>query len=77
MGPLRDGDSMVFGGVTYELAQTVTDRGSSTFDNVVTINQPLTDIVGSSFSCSVANSIGPSIPSDNLQIMGGKFMINN
>ena len=66
---------MMFGGVTYELTQTVTDRRASTFDNVLTINQPLADIVGSSFSCSVTNSIGTSTASDTLEIMDGKFMI--
>ena len=61
----------MFGGVTYELTQTVTDRGASTFDNVLTINQQLADVVGSSFSCSVTNSIGSSTTaSDTLQIMG-------
>ena len=62
-------------GDTYELTQTVTDRGASTFDNVLTINQPLADIVGSSFSCSVTNSIGTSTASDTLEIMDGKLMI--
>ena len=62
-------------GGTYELTQTVTVRGASTFDNVLTINQPLADIVGSSFSCSVTNSIGTSTASDTLEIMAGKFMI--
>ena len=76
MGPLYDGESVEIDGVTHNLTQTVTDRGASTFDNVLTINQPVADIVGSSFSCTGTNSIGSSTPSDTLEIMGGKFVIN-
>ena len=70
VGPLRDGESVVVGGVTYELAQTVTDRTQSTYENVLTINQPLASIVGSTFTCRVQNTVGMSTPSDPLQIMG-------
>ena len=70
VGPLRDGESMDFGGVTYQLAQAVTNRTQSTYQNVLTINQPLADIVGSSFTCSVGNTIGASSTSDSLQIIG-------
>ena len=69
MGPLRDGESMDFGGVTYQLTQTVTDRAQSTYQNVLTINQPLADIVGN-FTCSVENTVEMSLASDSLQIMG-------
>ena len=60
VGPLRDGESMEFGGVTYQLAQTVTNRAQSTYENVLTINQPLANIIGSTFTCSVENTIGVS-----------------
>ena len=70
VGPLREGESMDFGGVTYQLAQTVSNRAESTYQNVLTINQPLASIVGSSFTCSVQNTVGTSTPSDSLQIMG-------
>ena len=60
MGPLRDGESMEFGGVTYQVTQTVTNRAQSTYENVLTINQPLADIAGSTFTCSVENTIGTS-----------------
>ena len=79
MGPLYDGESVEIDGVTYELTQMATNRGASTFDNVLTINQPLADIVDSSFSCSVTNSIGSSTASDTLPIMGkfnyGKILV--
>ena len=70
VGPLRDGESMESGGVTYQLAQAVTNRTQSTYQNVLTINQQTADIVGSSFTCSVENTVGTSPTSDSLQIMG-------
>ena len=76
VGPLRDGESMDVGGVTYELAQTVTNRAQSTYQNVLTINQPMASIVGSSFTCSVENTVGMSPSSDPLQIMG-EIVINH
>ena len=49
----------------------VTDRTESTYENVLTINQPLTDIVGSTFTCSVDNTVSESTPdSQSLTIMG-------
>ena len=51
---------MEFGGVTYQLTQTVTNRTESTYENVLTINQPLADAVGSTFTCQVENVLGPS-----------------
>ena len=60
VGPLRDGESTESGGVTYQMAQTVTNRAQSTYQNVLTINQPLADIIGSTFTCSVENTIGIS-----------------
>ena len=68
MGPLRDGESMEFGGVTYQLTQTVTNRAGSTYENVLTINQSLADILGSNFTCSVENTIGTAESSQPLTI---------
>ena len=70
VGPLRDGESMDFGAVTYQLAQTVTNRSQSSYQNVLAINQPLADIVGSTFTCSVENRIGTSPVSQPFTIMG-------
>ena len=57
---------MEFGGVTYQLTQIVTNRVQSTYQNVLTINQPLADIVDSTFTCSVENTIGSSLDSQPL-----------
>ena len=59
---------MEFGGVTYQLTQTVTDRAQSTYENVLTIKQPLADIVGSTFTCNVENTIGTAESSQPLTI---------
>ena len=66
MGPLYDGESVEIDGVTYQLTQTVTNRTSSTYRNVLTINQLPADIE-SSFTCSVTNELGPSSASNVLE----------
>ena len=76
VGPLRDGESMDFGGVTYQLTQTVTNRAQSAYQNVLIISQLLADIEGSSFTCSVENTVGMSTPSAPLEIMGEIAIIN-
>ena len=70
VGPLREGESTESGGVTYQMAQTVANRAQSTYQNVLTINQPLADIIGSTFFCSVENAVGISPVSQSLTIMG-------
>ena len=75
VGPLRDGESMDFGGITYQLTQTVTNRAQSTYLSVLTINEPLSDIEGSTFTCSVENTIGTSSDSLPITINGKHFSI--
>ena len=75
VGPLRDGESMEFGGVTYQLAQTVTNRAQSTYQNVLTVDQPLADITGSTFTCSVRNKMGIAPYSQPLTI-NGRFVLS-
>ena len=58
MGPLRDGESVLVGGVTYALAQRVTNRRESTYENILTINDALTNLVDDTFTCTVANTLG-------------------
>ena len=65
-GIVRDGDSAT----TYQLSQTVTDRIQSTYDNVLTVNEPLSSLAGSTFTCQVANALGMSAISDSFQIPG-------
>ena len=70
VGPLRDGESRDVGGVTYQLTQTVTSRAGSTYLNVLTINQALSDIEDSTFTCSVENTIGTSSDSQAITVNG-------
>ena len=71
VGPLRDGESVFVVRVNYELAQTVTNRRESTYENMLTINDVLANLVGETFTCTVANALGmdtsPSIT------IGGRY----
>ena len=69
-GIVRDGDSVTVNGVTYQLSQTLTNRVQSTYDNVLTITEPLSSLAGSTFTCQVENVLGMSAISDSLQILG-------
>ena len=69
VGPLRDGESIELSGVIYELTQTVTDRSLSTYASVLTITQDVSDIVGHTYTCNVANVLG-SNTSEELVLTG-------
>ena len=69
-GIVRDGDSATVNGVTYQLSQTLTNRAQSTYDNVLTIAEPLSSLAGSTFTCQVENARGTSVISDSFQILG-------
>ena len=58
------------GVVTYQLAQTLTDRRQSTYENVLNITEPLSSLVGSSFTCQVGNVLGMSATSQAFVIPG-------
>ena len=58
VGPLRDGESVVVDGVTYELAQRVINRRESTYENILTVNDALANLVDDTFTCTVANTLG-------------------
>ena len=49
---------MFVGGVTYDLAQRVINRRESTYENVLTINDDLANLVSNTFTCTVANTLG-------------------
>ena len=69
-GIVRDGDSATVNGVTYQLSQTLTDRIQSTYDNVLTIIEPLSSLASSTFTCQVENALEMSVISDSFQILG-------
>jgi len=62
----RNGQPLAIDGDTYQLSQTVTNRASATYENVLTINLPLARILGSTFLCTVTNVFG----SDTSEIRG-------
>ena len=64
----RNGQPVTIDGNTYQLTQTVTDRAASTYENVLTINQPRASILGSTFNCTVTNTLGSG--SDSIQVAG-------
>ena len=69
-GIVRDGDSATVNGVTYQLSQTLTNRAQSTYNNVLTIIEPLFSLASSNFTCQVENALGMSAISDSFQILG-------
>ena len=58
VGPLMDGESVVVGGITYELGQTVTNRRESTYENILIINDDLANLVDDTFTCTIFNTLG-------------------
>ena len=40
------------------MTQRVTDRAAATYESLLTINQPLASIIGSTFTCTVTNPLG-------------------
>ena len=70
MGVVRDGDSVSDNGVTYQLTQRVTDRGESTYENVLTITEELSSLVDRVFTCQVENVLGLSVTSEPFMIPG-------
>ena len=69
-GIVRDGDSVTVNDVTYQLSQTLTNRAQSTYDNVLTITEPLSSLAGSNFTCQVENTLGASEISQSITILG-------
>ena len=69
----RNGQPVAIDGTIYQLTQTVTDRAASTYENVLTINQPLVAILGNNFTCTIDNMQG-QVTSNSLEVIG-LFMI--
>ena len=54
----KDGDTLTVDGTTYSMTQIVTDRGSSTYENVLTL--PATGDISGTYVCQVENALGDS-----------------
>ena len=57
------------------MTQTVTNRAASTYENVLTVSQPLTSVTGSAFTCTVTNTLG-SNTSNIVQVVAGMFAVD-
>lgn len=55
---LSSGESLTDDGITYQLTQQVTNRPGSTYENTVTFNDELVNIVGNNYTCTVTNVFG-------------------
>ena len=63
---MRDGQPLTIDGTTYKLIQTVTNRTASTYENILTVNDQLSNVTGRNYTCTVTNALG----SASLQIKG-------
>lgn len=55
---LKDGQPLSIGGSTYQLTQAVANRAESTYENVLTINDKLANIIDHNYTCRVNNILG-------------------
>ena len=55
---MKDGQSLSIDGSTYQLTQTVTDRASSTYSNVLTVSETAPTGVAGTYTCTVSNDLG-------------------
>ena len=57
---MKDGDTLDIDGVKYKTYQTVTDRRSSTYQNVLVVDDDIENITGN-YTYKVTNKFGSSI----------------
>ena len=65
---MKDVLSLSIDGSTYQLTQTVTDRASSTYSNVLTVSEAAPTGVAGTYTCTVSNDVGSG--SDNVIAVG-------
>ena len=65
----RNERPLTIDGNTYRLTQTVTNRAAATYENVLTITEQHSSIVGATFACRVRNTLGSRISND-VQVPG-------
>ena len=54
---MKDGQSLSIDGSTYQLTQTVTNRASSTYSNVLTVSETASTGVTGTYICTVSNDL--------------------
>ena len=58
---LRDGLPLTVDGSTFQMTQTVINRGAATYENVLTISDELANVVDHTYTCTVTNVLGSDI----------------
>ena len=54
----KDGVPLSIDGPIYQLTQTVTDRATSTYSNVLTVSEAAPTSVAGTYTCNVSNHFG-------------------
>ena len=67
---MKDGQPLTIDGSTYHLTQTITDRSSSTYSNVLTVSETAPSGVAGTYNCTVTNELG-SVSSDVVAVGKG------
>ena len=62
---MKDGQPLTIDGSMYLLTQTVTNRPSSTYSNVLTVSETAPSGVAGIYNCTVTNELG----SDRQEVM--------
>ena len=57
---MKDGDTLDIDGVKYKTYQTVTNRRSSTYQNILVVVDDDTENIPGTYSCRVTNRVGSS-----------------
>ena len=72
---MKDGQPLTVEDSTYyTLTQTVTDRASSTYSNVLTVSEEVPGGVAGTYNCTVSNELG----SDSREVVAvGKYMLSS
>ena len=65
---VKDGVPLSIDGSTYQLTQTITDRVSSTYSNVLTVSETAPTGIAGTYTCTVSNDLGSE--SINLTVVG-------
>ena len=55
---VKDGVPLSIDGSTYQLTQTITDRVSSTYSNVLTVSETAPTGIAGTYTCTVSNDLG-------------------
>ena len=55
---MKDGENITIDRHHFSLSQTITDRASSTYNNILTVGEGVTEGVAGVYNCTVSNVLG-------------------